>query len=107
MPTSRRAHQHRPVAKRPPARTVLVELKGDFAGWACTARADFPAGILADLQSSSVDRVVRAMAAIVLEHNFPGADDELAGSMRDVDPFDGLIAAGVAIIQAIGALPNR
>lgn len=95
------------VAKRPAGRTVQVDLSGDFAGWSCTARGDFPAGLLADLASGDVGRIVSALDGIVLTHNFPGSDDQLAPNMAAVDPYDGLIAAGTAIFEAIGKLPNR
>lgn len=95
------------VAPRPAARTVHVTGSGEFAGWEATARADFPAKVLADLQSQSVERIMAALDAIVIEHNLPNMDGELAARMADVDPYDGALAIAGAIFEAIGKLPNR
>src|SRR5262245_2283631 len=95
------------VAKRPPTRYVDVALKAPYAGWQARARADFPARLLADLQTSDVHRVIRALEGIVVEHNFPNEQGELAASIADVDPYDAVIEAGIAIIDALGKLPNR
>lgn len=95
-------------AKRPPARTVRVAItEGDFAGWECTARADFPAHVLASLQSDSVVDIMTALDSIVIEHNFPNERDELAAHMADVDPYTGLLAIAGDIFDALGKLPNR
>lgn len=101
------APKRRP-AKRPARRTVSVRIEtGDFAGWECTALADFPARALADLQSESVERIMRALDVIVVDHNFPSSSDELATSMADVDPYDGLMAVSARIFEELGKLPNR
>ena len=95
-------------AGRPAARTVEVEITaGEFAGWACTARADFPARVLGDLQSGSIERIMRALDVVVVAHNFPGSDDELAATMADVDPYGGLLKVAGEVFDAIGKLPNR
>lgn len=95
-------------AKRPPTRTVHVLVaEGDFAGWEATAKADFPARLLGDLQSGNVDRLIGVLDAIIVEHNFPNVDDELAERMGDVDPYAGLMKVGGDILDAIGKLPNR
>ena len=104
--------QPRPIrrrpAKRPEARTVHVLVsKGDFEGWEATARADFPARLLADLQSGSIERIIGVLGAIVVDHNFPNADDELAETMGDVDPYTGLMAVAGEIFDAMSKLPNR
>ena len=99
---------HRKPAHRPAARTVSITIdKGDFAGWEATARADFPARLLADLQSGNIERIIGVLDAIVVDHNFPNKDDELAASMGDVDPYTGLMAAAGEIFDAIAKLPNR
>jgi hypothetical protein len=98
---------HRPVASRPEARIVEVELAGDFAGWWARARADFPADRLAMLQSDSIALVLEVLEEIIVEHNMPNAAGELAESCADVDPYDGLLAIVGAIIESIGSLPNR
>ena len=87
-------------------RTVTIG-KGDFEGWEATARADFPAGLLADLQSGSIDKIIGVLDAIVIDHNFPDANDELAKSMADVDPYGGLMEVASGIFDAIAKLPNR
>lgn len=96
------------AAKRPPTRTVSITLdKGDFAGWEMTARADFPAKYLADLQSGSVDRIIRVLDGIVVSHNLPDDNDQVASSMGDVSPYAGLLEVAGEVLAAIGNLPNR
>lgn len=98
----------RKPAKRPAPRTVEVTIAGgDFDGWWCVARADFPARVLGDMQSGSIDRIMRALDAVIVDHNFPGPDDELATSMGEVDPYDGLMTVAGRVIDAIGKLPPR
>lgn len=97
----------RRAAKRPAPRTVSVTGKGDFSEWEATARADFPARVLADLQSGSIERIMLGLDAVVVEHNFPDADGEIAETMADVDPYDGLLEISAGIFDAIGKLPNR
>lgn len=95
-------------AKRPAGRTVHVVIaEGDFEGWEATAKADFPARLLADLQSGSVERLIGVLEAIIVDHNFPDAEDEIAVHMGDVDPYDGLMTLGGELLDAIGKLPNR
>lgn len=86
--------------------SVTIE-KGDFAGWEATARADFPAGLLSDLTSGNIDRIMKVLDAIVIDHNFPNSDDELAERMADVDPYAGLLEVAGQIFDAIGKLPSR
>ena len=95
-------------ARRPAARTVEVGIaEGDFEGWRCTAKVDFPARHLAALQSRDAGAFLEVMDAIIVDHNFPNDRDELAESMADVDPYAGLVAMASAIFDAIGALPPR
>lgn len=95
-------------AKRPAPRTVTVTIdKGDFEGWEATARADFPAGMLIDLASGDISRVIAVLGKIIVDHNFPNADDEIATTMEDVDPYGGLVEVAGGIFDAIGKLPNR
>ena len=94
------------VAPRPEARTVTVELKGAYAGWRCTARADFPAGLLADLQSGQVAKIISVLDAIVIDHNYPGDDGDLAASMAQVE-YHAVMDTGIGVFDAIGKLPNR
>jgi hypothetical protein len=98
----------RKAARKPAPRLVDVIVKdGDFEGWEATARADFPARVLADLQSGSIERIMTALDVIVTEHNFPDAEGEIAASMAEVDPYDGLLRIAGDIFDAIGKLPNR
>lgn len=96
------------AARRPPARTVQVEIKeGPFAGWAAEARADFPAGVLMDLAGGELGPIMEALDLIVIGHNMPNAKDQIATAIRDVDPYEGLLAIAGEIFDAIGKLPNR
>jgi hypothetical protein len=97
----------RKAASRPAARTVEVHGTGEFAEWEGTAKADFPASVLADLQSESIERIMQALDVIVIDHNFPDADGDVAEVMADVDPYDGLLMISGQIFEAIGKLPNR
>lgn len=96
------------VARRPAPRTVVVSIEsGDFAGWGATAKADFPAGLLADLVSGDIGRIMKVLDTIIVDHNFPDSQDKLATSMAEVDPYAGLMEAAGQIFDAIGKLPNR
>lgn len=98
----------RKAAKRPKPRTVHVLIEsGDYEGWEMTARADFPAALLGDLQSGSIERIIHVLDKIVIEHNMPDSDDEIAATMNEVDPYGGLMEIGKGIFDAIGKLPNR
>lgn len=98
----------RRVAKRPAPRTVTASItEGEFAGWEATAKADFPVKMLVDLQSSDVAKILAVLDTIIIDHNFPNADDELAQSMADVDPYGGLMLIAAEIFDALAKLPNR
>ena len=106
--TTARAHKPRP-AQQPARRTVHVLIdKGDYAGWECTAYADFKAKHLADFQSEDMTRILAFLDANVTEHNFPDADDpdKLAETIGDVDNA-ALAVVCNAIFDAIAKLPNR
>lgn len=107
MSTANVRVMRRKAAKRPDPRTVTVHGKGDFAEWEATARADFPASLLGDLQSGSIDRILTVMDAIVTDHNMPDSNDQIAAKMADVDPYTGMVEIATAIFDAIGKLPNR
>lgn len=96
------------VAKRPEARTVTVTIsEGEYASWEATARADFPARVLSDIESGKIDRIMAALDGIIVSHNMPGSDGELAASMADVDPYAGLLLIAGEIMDALAHLPNR
>lgn len=79
-----------------------------FAGWTVTMRADFPARILARLQTpDDTADFMAALDSVITDHNLPDGDGELAGSMADVVPWDGVVAVAGAAFEAIGKLPPR
>lgn len=98
----------RKAARRPAPRTVTVTVKdGTFEGWEATARADFPAALLADLQSGDIDRIMTVLDAVILDHNMPNSQDEIAATMAEVDPYSGLMEIANLVFDAIAKLPNR
>lgn len=99
---------NRRPAKRPERRQVTVRVaEGAYAGWEATARVDFPASTLADLESGRIVRLIAALDVIVVEHNMPNAKDEVAERMGDVDPYEGLLEIGGLIFEAIAKFPKR
>lgn len=99
----------RKAGTRPAARTVEATGKagGEFADWWCRARVDFRAAWLVELGSGDVARIIRVLGLIILEHNFPDADGEVAATLEDVDPYDGLMHVAGELTDAIGTLPPR
>lgn len=98
--------KRRPAA-RPAPRTVEVTGTGEFATWEARALASFRAAWLVELESGSVTRILAVLERIVVDHNMPNADGELAEHLADVDPYDGLLNVAGAITDAIGKLPPR
>lgn len=98
----------RAVAKRPPARTIDVELNGGgaFDGWWLRARADFPAALLAELQSGDIARVMAVLDVVIVDHNMPDEQGELAGELGQVQ-YDGLLRMAGALFDELGRLPPR
>jgi hypothetical protein len=94
-------------AKRPAPRTVTVTLDGDFEGWEATARVDFPARLLVELESGKLERIIPALDSIIIDHNFPNDQDEIAASLGDVDPYSALEKLADKVFDAIAKLPNR
>jgi len=99
----------RQIAKRPAPRTVHIVLDDEsgYPGWEATARASFPARILFDLDSGDLPRIFAALDGIIVSHNLPDSNDQLAASMADVDPKEGALAIASGLFDAIGKLPNR
>lgn len=101
------------AAPRPAPRTVTVEGKGEWAGWHLTARADFPAQIMFDLEladTSSVGDLVRVFATfdrLILDHNMPDMDGNVAAHLAEVDPKEGAVYMLGEALTAIGRLPPR
>jgi hypothetical protein len=98
----------RKAGRRPAPRTIHVVIEsGDFEGWEATARADFRAGLIGDLQSGNIERIMHVLDEILIEHNMPNRDDEIAATMADVDPYGGMVEISGMIFDAIAKLPNR
>lgn len=98
----------RKAARRPAPRTVSVTIaEGDFAGWEATARADFPARLVMDLNSGEIERIMTVLEVIIVDHNMPNEADEVAEHLADIDPYAGLLAVANALGDALGKLPNR
>lgn len=107
----------RAAARRPAPRTVTIilprttrsgRLIGEaYAGWEAECRVDFPAAWITGLDSGDLPTVLDVLGRIIVSHNLPNADDELAATLADVDPFDGLRAISDALGDAIGSLPPR
>ena len=85
--------------------TLIVGLvTAAILGAAAFFRSD--AGSLPALLQKMAD-IIAALDVIVIDHNLPDANDELAASMAEVDPYDGLMDMATGIFDAIGKLPNR
>lgn len=69
-------------------RTIRIELPEPYTGYWVSAKADFPARVLVELQSGEFERTLEAFTALVIDHNLPGSDGKKAVHMLDVDPFD-------------------
>ena len=80
---------------------------GDFAGWSATARADFPARLVIDLDSGQVEKILSVLEVIIVDHNMPDQADQVAEHLADVDPYAGLLAIANALGAELGKLPNR
>jgi hypothetical protein len=104
--TTKRAQAQR-AASLPPLRSFTLHGAGPFAGWEAEARADFPASVLANLQSGDIGRIMEALDSIIISHNFPDSADQLAATMAEVDPYDGAIHMAGIIFDWINKLPNR
>lgn len=97
----------RKAGKRPERRQIHVELEAPFEGWEATCVVDFPLRVLADLESDQVIRMGAGLDKIVVEHNFPDADDKIATSMLDVEPYEAVVALVTKFSAELGKLPPR
>lgn len=97
----------RVAAPRVEHRTVELELPSPYEGWRFTARLDFPARVLMDLQSGDFETVIKAMdTVLVVDHNFPDVNGDIAASMLDVDPLDAVMTAVTTYSNHRTTLPN-
>lgn len=97
----------RKAGKRPAPRAVTVTLDGPFEGWQAVLRANPKLAVLADLESESLARVITGLDGLILSHNFPDENDEVATSMGEVDPSDALTPLVEKYFEAISTLPPR
>jgi hypothetical protein len=97
------------AAKRPAPRVVSYTAPDDseYPGWSITIRADFPAKRLAAFQSGSLERMLDAIEGLVVDHNLPNEDDEIAESLGDVSPYEGLLYVIEKAMDGIDKLPPR
>jgi hypothetical protein len=94
------------AATAPEPRTVTVKGTGKYASWEVTARVDFPARVLFDLQSTDLGTFYAAFDRIVVAHNFPDDAGEVAASMLDVASRAGVQHMAGRVFDAIAAVPN-
>lgn len=98
----------RTAAKAPARRTVTATVSGGaFDGWEATAHVDFPARLLADLQSGDIGRILPALDKIITDHNMPDADGGVADSMGEVVPYDGMLEVARELLTTMQSLPPR
>jgi hypothetical protein len=97
----------KPAARRA-AKSIRVELEGDFAGWyaECRSAKDLPARIygelaaVAEADAQAIVKLAEVLDKIVTSHNLPNAETgALAESMLDVTP-DALAALSEAWSRA-------
>jgi hypothetical protein len=97
----------REAAPRLEGRTADFELAAPYTGWTFTARLDFPARWLEELASSNVLRVCAALDRfLIVDHNFPDIDGNVAASMLDVYPAEAVVYAVAAYQRGTSTLPN-
>lgn len=95
------------AAPRLEGRTVTLELDTPYQGWWIEWRTDFPARYLeAMAEADSWPAVCRVLDRwIVVAHNFPDLDGNVAASMLDVMPIEA-VGAAMAAAKKASALPN-
>lgn len=89
------------AATRPETKIIKVELDGELAGWwaDCRAASELPARALVELQAvddagnPDIAKIIGAFDRVVVRHNFPNADGEVADSMLDVEPLSAVLTA--------------
>lgn len=99
----------RRAAPAPAPRTLTVTIPEGvrYEGWSATFRQDFPARLVLDLESGKLGLVLEALERIIVEHNLPDSDGNIAEHLADVDPYDGLVAIANAVTEALAAVPPR
>lgn len=92
---------------KPDFRIVEVNLSAPFDGWKATMRAEgIPARIFIELQSGNVERSMKAVDRLVVNHNFLDETGEPAATVLDA-PMDALTDAIGKWSDAVAALPPR
>ena len=92
---------------KPDFRTVEVNLPAPFDGWTATMRAEgVPARVFIELQSGNVERSMKAVDRLVVNHNFLDETGEPAATVLDA-PMDALTDAIGKWSDAVAALPPR
>jgi hypothetical protein len=96
-----------------PVRTAEVVLDGDYEGWRAVVRTNHRFGVLLDMESGDTERVVAALAKIVLEWNFVDEEGEPLPQPADggigqcdADALKRLMEQVGALFQAGGAVPK-
>lgn len=95
------------VGSQPEPRTVQASGSGDCADWHIVMRSDFSARMLEELRSGDAGRIMLSADKLVVSHNFPGIDGEVAASILDAVPLDCAVEVVSAALVMIGKLPNR
>lgn len=87
-------------------RTVTVEGDGDTSTWTLTIRTGFSARMLEDLGSGDLFRILRAADQLVVDHNMPNVEGEVAPSLMDVYPAQAAQAMVMRALDAMSKVPN-
>ena len=107
MTAAKKPEKRRGAAKPAGRDPVVLRLSGAFEGWEATVRVDFPARVLEELNSGENGRVCRAFDRIMVTHNMPDAEANVADSLLDVEPLDFIGPLIEALGVALEALPPR
>lgn len=67
------------------AKTVRIELDGEYAGWHAEMRANVSMNEVVEVQSENLPRIVAALKRVVVTHNFKTVDGQTATDLGDAD----------------------
>ena len=67
------------------AKTVRIELEGEFAGWYAEMRSNVSMNEVVEVQSENIPRIVATFKRVVVSHNFKTVDGETAADLGDAD----------------------